>query len=99
MIEYTVKEDGNLQEWYLDGKLHREDGPAFIDDNYKEWWINDEKHREDGPAVIDGNYKEWYLNNVEYTEEEFLAKTKPAKEMTMEEVVAELGYDIKIKKG
>ena len=29
--------------WYLDGKLHREDGPAIeFPDGYKEWYLNDE---------------------------------------------------------
>ena len=27
--------------WYLDGKFHREDGPAIeYADGYKEWWLN-----------------------------------------------------------
>jgi hypothetical protein len=42
MIEYTVKvyPDGD-KEWWLNGKLHREDGPAFEDsDGYKAWWLN-----------------------------------------------------------
>ena len=30
MIEYTVKVyDNGDKEWYLNGKLHREDGPAI----------------------------------------------------------------------
>ena len=30
MIEYTVKVWGNgNKSWYLNGKLHREDGPAY----------------------------------------------------------------------
>jgi len=53
------------QEWYLNGKRHRENGPALIDkhDN-QEWYINDKLHREDGPAVIyaDGG-QEWYIND------------------------------------
>ena len=71
MIEYTVKVwswDGT-QEWRLDGKLHREDGPAVEWSNgSREWYLNGEKlteeeHREqtqpqptcDGKTVeIDG---------------------------------------------
>ena len=28
------------KEWWVNGKLHRLDGPAFIYHNSKEWWIN-----------------------------------------------------------
>ena len=77
MIEYTVKvyDSGNKQ-WFLNGELHREDGPAI--------------ERPDG-------YKAWFLNDVRYTEEEYYNKLKPkAKELTMEELVKELGYNVKI---
>jgi hypothetical protein len=50
--------------WYLNGKLHREDGPAIEYANgTKEWYLNGKCHREDGPAVeyADGS-KYWYLN-------------------------------------
>jgi hypothetical protein len=41
--------------WYLNGKLHREDGPAIeYADGTKEWYLNGMRHREDGPAV------EWF---------------------------------------
>ena len=42
MIEYTVKvyKNGD-REWYLNDKLHREDGPAFEYANGdKEWYLN-----------------------------------------------------------
>ena len=61
--EVKVWADGDKQ-WYLNGKLHREDGPAVErSDGYKEWWLNDYLHREDGPAIewADGT-KYWYLN-------------------------------------
>ena len=53
MIEYEVKvyEDGSKQ-WYLNGKLHREDGPACEWANGdKSWLLNGQHHREDGPAI------------------------------------------------
>ena len=64
MIEYTVKvyKDGTKY-WFLNDKLHREDGPAMeYADGTKYWHINGELHREDGPAVeyADGT-KRWYL--------------------------------------
>ena len=52
MIEYTVKVYTFRTEWYLNGKLHREDGPAIENiSGAKSWWINGKKHRENGPAV------------------------------------------------
>ena len=58
-----ISSSGN-QYWYLNNKLHREDGPAYEGvDGTKEWWVNGLLHREDGPAVeyVDG-YEEWYLH-------------------------------------
>jgi len=50
--------------WYLNGELHREDGPAVeCPDGRKYWYLNGKFHREDGPAVEHPNgTKEWYLN-------------------------------------
>ena len=67
----------------------------------KEWHLNGELHREDGPAYEGANGdKEWFINDVRYTEEEYYNKLNPkAKELTMEELVKELGYNVKIIKG
>jgi len=53
--------------WYLAGKRHREDGPAFERANgYKAWYLNGKCHREDGPAVeFASGSKYWCLNNEE----------------------------------
>jgi hypothetical protein len=62
--------DGS-KEWYLNGELHREDGPAFEhSDGTKEWFLNGKLHREDGPAVEwpDGS-KAWYLNGKRHRED------------------------------
>ena len=72
MITYTVKVDefGN-KAWYLNGKLHREDGPAIEHaDGYKVWYLNGKYHREDGPAIewADGS-KFWYLNGKRHRED------------------------------
>lgn len=58
---------------YLDGVLHREDGPSIeSQDGYREWWFNGERHREDGPACEWANgTKKWFLKGIQYTEEEF----------------------------
>jgi hypothetical protein len=52
------------REWYLNGKRHRQDGPAIEhSDGTREWYLNGERHRQDGPAVerADGT-RFWYLN-------------------------------------
>ncbi len=59
----TVLPDGT-KSWYLNGKLHRTDGPAIErTDGSKEWFLNGKLHRTDGPAVewADGS-KSWCLN-------------------------------------
>ena len=71
MIEYTVKVyDTGGKSWYLNNKLHREDGPAVEYSNGdKRWYLNGERHREDGPAAeyFNGD-KSWYLNGKRLTE-------------------------------
>jgi len=64
--------------WYLNGKLHRENGPAIEHKNgNKYWYLNGELHREDGPAIECSNgTKYWYKNGVNYTESDFLKLTK-----------------------
>ena len=72
MIEYTVKVHSNGDKyWYLNGQLHREDGPAVESSNGdKYWYLNGQRHREDGPAVegTDGS-KYWYLNGQLHRED------------------------------
>ena len=59
IVEYF---DGS-KHWYLNGKKHRVDGPAYIGANgSKQWCLNDKLHREDGPALeLASGYKVWYL--------------------------------------
>jgi len=98
MIEYKVKvyEDGT-KEWFLNGKLHRTDGPAIEYANgNKHWYLNDKLHREDGPAFEwASGYKEWWLNGVSLTEQEFNNRTN-VQELTIQELEKELGYKIKL---
>ena len=62
----------------IDGRkvLHRENGPAILDDNGDLYWmINDKMHRLDGPAAefADGG-KEWFVNGKQIqckSQEEF----------------------------
>jgi len=66
----TVDRYGNKR-WRLNGKLHREDGPAVERANgYKSWWLHGECHREDGPAVENANGdKYWYLHGKMHRED------------------------------
>ena len=98
MIEYKVKvQPDGYEEWWLNGKLHREDGPAIESaGGSKFWYLNGERHREDGPAVEYSNgSKFWWLNDDELTEQEFNNRTK-TKELTIQELEKELGYKIKV---
>ena len=66
----TTDADGT-KFWYINGKCHREDGPAIEDANgSKYWYINDKLHREDGPAAerADGT-KYWYINDKLHRED------------------------------
>ena len=58
-------------EYTLDGKLHREDGPAIeYAGGSKEWYLHGVRHREDGPAREYSNGdKCWYLNDKLHRED------------------------------
>ena len=90
-VEYYDKEKTikNYEEYSLKGKLHKEDGPAYIYYHKngsiwsKHYCINGGLHREDGPALIryykDGSIWDeyYYLNGVEYSKEEYLNLISP----------------------
>ena len=71
MKEYTVKVYKDRTEWYFEGKLHREDGPAVEYSNgSKCWYKNGDLHREDGPAILHTNgCKEWCKNGTLHRED------------------------------
>ncbi|MDP2696092.1 MAG: hypothetical protein Q8O87_02455 [bacterium] len=77
----TIKEPirkklNNRVEWRLNGRLHREDGPAVEWTNGDQaWYRNGKLHRMNGPAYINGD-KYWYINGQELTKEEFNIKIK-----------------------
>lgn len=82
MIRYEVSVLPNGGKfWYLNGKRHREDGPAIeLTNGDQVWYLNDGLHREDGPAIewADGT-KYWYLNGKKMTEEEHKKAMNPPK--------------------
>lgn len=64
--------DNGTKEWWVDGWLHREDGPAVDEPQGQFWFVRGLYHRTDGPAIewADGS-KEWYVNGHKFTEDEF----------------------------
>ena len=72
MIEYTVKVTANTTEWHLNGKLHREDGPAVSNttEGFQQWFLNGNLHRDDGPAVewVSG-LRSWYIHGERHRED------------------------------
>ena len=68
--ELKIEQDGTKC-WFLNDKLHREDGPAVEYPNGRKcWYLNDKRHREDGPAVEWPNgEKDWYLNDKLHRED------------------------------
>jgi hypothetical protein len=76
----TIEEDAHGNKWWwLNGNIHREDGPAVEWKNgNKQWWLNGKRHRIDGPACesVDG-YNYWFLNDKEYTQIEWFQQLTP----------------------
>ena len=72
IYEVRVFPNGN-RDWLLNGKIHREDGPAIEEANgSKHWYRNHLRHREDGPAIEYANGgKYWYLNGKEFSHYEW----------------------------
>ena len=71
--------DGSVEResYWLNGRLHRTDGPAVIcyrpdgSVRLEEYWLDDQQHRTDGPAII------WYRpdGSVE-SEDEMVRRAK-----------------------
>ena len=74
--EIEIWADGT-QSWWLNGKQHREDGPAVIyADGAQRWYQNDKRHRAAGPAVINANGTQfWWLNGEPLSEAEYARRT------------------------
>ena len=55
-----------IAHWFLNGRLHRMDGPAITAGRIGErWYKNGKLHRDNGPAITynNGNQR-WYKNGV-----------------------------------
>jgi len=68
-----VKVDWGQKYWYLNGKLHREDGPAAIEHFWvaKTWFQNGLRHRLDGPAVEWRNGEQYWIWGEYLSREQF----------------------------
>ena len=68
---YMVDNANGNKEWYRNGQLHREDGPAIEHPNgYKAWCRNGKLHREDGPAIeYSTGGKAWWRNGEQLPQE------------------------------
>ena len=65
---FFVDENG-CKWWFLNGKHHRENGPAIEYPSGSEaWYLNGKLHRENGPAV---ECEAWYLNGKHYSESDY----------------------------
>ena len=86
-----IKHDGT-KEWRLNGKCHREDGPAveFVNGD-KAQFLNGKCHREGLPAVeyTNGN-KYWYLNGEIYSEPNYYRHLYKLGKITKEELFIKL---------
>jgi len=73
---YCIKYLNGDKDWYVNRKLHREDGPAIINrSGEKRWYINDKLHKKDGTAIVYPNESIfWYINGKEYLFEEWCEK-------------------------
>ena len=74
MSDYTTYEvrvwPNGTKEWFLNGSLHREDGPAIERWDGTKWFLHGNLHREDGPAVECANGdKWWFLNGNRHRED------------------------------
>lgn len=58
-----INHSHNIEIWAVDGIIHREDGPAIVQNKSMVWMRNGLFHREDGPA-LDTNFcsKQYWIN-------------------------------------
>lgn len=59
--------------WWLNGKRHRDGGPAIVNAYIEHWIFNGRFHREDGPAYIDKlkNDIRYFIEGNEIPEKDF----------------------------
>lgn len=55
----TIEKTNNLS-FFINGKLHRSDGPAVITNKFHFYYIYGNLHRQQAPAIVGDNVKAWY---------------------------------------
>lgn len=76
-LKKVVKDNGTVEYYNDNDKLHNLNGPAIEYSNGdKSWYKNGERHRENGPAIEWSNINEYYLNNILYSKDEYYQKVK-----------------------
>jgi hypothetical protein len=74
-----------LKEWWLNGKLHRVDGPAIEADKFKKWYVNGKLHRVDGPAQEYSNGdRRWWIDDQRLYKKDFDQTIQEAKALPLE---------------
>jgi len=80
LVGYYDNEKMYIERYFMNGYLHREDGPAVIwyyEDGsvkFEKYYQNGELHRLDGPAYIYyykgfcNTNEKYYINDIEYTD-------------------------------
>ena len=101
--QYRKNGSVEIEGWYLNGKLHKTDGPAAIyyrrngSIGMEGWYLNGELNRIDGPAFIyyrrNGSVKteSWYLND-EYIDPEENLIPIPKTEEEKIELINEIAF-------
>jgi len=79
-VYWTLDPNSVISKNISTNKLHRTNGPAYMDNiGFKSWWVNGKRHREDGPAIEserslisfgDAKYA-YFVHNVEMREKEY----------------------------
>jgi len=61
-----IHEENGNKYYYIDNRLHKEDGPACqYADGSEEWYLYGKRHRIDGPAITWTNGdKDWYYQGT-----------------------------------
>jgi hypothetical protein len=77
---------------YLDGLLHREDGPAITHpDGRKIWYLHGKLHREDGPATVyPTGFVFWFLHGKRVEREDVLDTPEKREAYLLEESLRRL---------
>lgn len=65
---FETIEENNKIKYYINGVLHRDDGPAMESKKRIEWWRYGLLHRDDGPAVV-GSSLEWFRHGLKHRDD------------------------------